>query len=221
MNLRSASGTMVLGIVGIVLVVLASWMLLISPVLGATSDAHDDIDAAQQRNQVMAAQVAVLQAQQQNLSRYESTAADLDELFPPTADQPGFFAEVIAAATASGIPADKVTALSPSAPQLLGPDGQPLSADALAAKGDDAPHADVAAQTVSVSADATYGQIQQLLSHLEKMDRAFVVTALSVEESNDDGGAATLTVSITGSTFVASPLADPGAERPSSTSAAG
>lgn len=226
MNLRSASGTLVLGILAVAVVVVASWLLLLSPVLGQTSDTNEAIDAAQQRNLLMTSQVAALEVQQQNLSRYEGTAAELADLFPPTADQPGFFAAVVRAAADAGVPADQVTALSPSAPQLLGPDGQPLKPDAVAAEGTDSPEAtDVAEQTVAVTAEATYSQAQQLLANLERMDRAFVVTALSVEDGESDGDGevfapATLTVSITGSTYVASPLTE-AEESPSSTSAAG
>jgi hypothetical protein len=225
-NLRSASGTLVLGILAIAVLVVASWLLLISPVLGKTSDANDAIEAAQDRNLLMTSQVTALETQQQNLSRYEDTADELAELFPPTADQPGFFAAVVEAADRAGIPADQVTALSPSAPQLLGPDGQPLSPDEVAAQGTDSPEVtDVAEQTVQVTAEASYSQAQQLLANLERMDRAFVVTALSVDDGNSDGDGegfapATLTVSITGSTYVASPLTEV-EESPSSTSAAG
>lgn len=224
MNLRTASGTLLLGIVAIAIVLAASWLLLISPVLGQTSEAKESIERSQERNLRMTTEVTVLRAQQQNLSVYEDTAEALAELFPPTADQPGFFAAVVRAAGAAGIPADNVTTLSPSAPQLLGPDGQPLSPDATAAKGSESAEvSDVAAQTVAVTVDATFAQAQQLLANLERMERAFEVTTLSVAEGEGDSetfAPATLTVSITGSTYVASPLAEVGAEK-SSTSAAG
>jgi Tfp pilus assembly protein PilO len=223
-NLRSASGTMLIGIVAIALVAVASWMLLISPVLGDTSSTNDSISAAQDRNRFMTTQVAALKVQEQNLSSYEAVAADLETLFPPTADQPGFFAAVTKAAEAAGIPADKVTTLSPSAPQLLDPTGQPIPSDVAATQGDDAPTpTDVAAQIVSVAAEGSYGQVQQLLANLEDMQRAFMVTSLDVAAGSDAEGATagTLTVSITGSTYVASPLTLAGSERKSSTSAAG
>lgn len=224
MNLRSASGTMLLGILAVVLVLVASWMLLISPVLGDTSTAKDATSATQDRNRTMTAEVATLEAQQRNLSVYEDTAAELETLFPPTADQPGFFAAVIRAAGAAGIPADMVTALSPTAPQLLDMSGQPIPTDA--ATSTDAPVAsDVAAQTVEIKAEGSYGQIQQLLANLERMERTFEVTTLDVSSVTDDaeGSSAngTLTVSITGSTYVASPLTLADAEDESSTSAAG
>ncbi len=226
MNLRSASGTMVLGIVAIVVVLAASWLLLVSPVLGETSDTNDAIDAAEGRNQLMTTQVTALEAQQRNLARYEATADGLTALFPPTADQPGFFAAVTRAAGAAGIPAGDVTTLSPTAPQLLGPDGQPItpaeSTAGDAAEADAADTAEVAQQTVSVTAEGTYGQVQQLLANLERMERAFVVTSLGLDSGGEDGAATgTLTISITGSTYVASPLTMAGPERRSSTSAAG
>src|SRR4051794_27143982 len=179
---------MLLGIVAIALIVVASWMLLISPVLGDTSSTKDSISTAQDRNQVMTKQVVALKAQQRNLSTYQAVARQLETLFPPTADQPGFFAAVTEAAGAAGIPADNVTTLSPSAPQLLDPTGQPIPSDAAAA-GDDAPVAtDVAEQTVSVTAEGSYDQIQQLLANLEGMERAFTVTSLDVATGSETEG---------------------------------
>lgn len=223
MNLRSVTGTRLIGIAAIAVVALASWLLLISPVLDKTSAAKDATSMAEDRNRLMTTQVAALKRQREDLPVYERTAAGLARLFPPTADQPGFFAAVVAAAGRAGIASDNVTTLSPSAPQLLGPDGQPLSADALAAQGDDAPRTDVAQQSVAVSAEGSYDQIQRLLAALEQMDRAFVVSSLSVERGGDGEGdtPATLTVSITGSTYVAAPLEKAALEDESSTSAAG
>ena len=223
MNLRSVTGTRLIGIAAIAVVALASWLLLISPVLDKTSAAKDATSMAEDRNRLMSTQVAALKRQREDLPVYERTAAGLARLFPPTADQPGFFAAVVAAAGRAGIASDNVTTLSPSAPQLLGPDGQPLSADALAAQGDDEPRTDVAQQSVAVSAEGSYDQIQRLLAALEQMDRAFVVSSLSVERGGDGEGdtPATLTVSITGSTYVAAPLEKAALEDESSTSAAG
>ena len=223
MNLRSVTGTRLIGIAAIAVVALASWLLLISPVLDKTSAAKDATSMAEDRNRLMTTQVAALKRQREDLPVYERTAAGLARLFPPTADQPGFFAAVVAAAGRAGIASDNVTTLSPSAPQLLGPDGQPLSADALAAQGDDAPRTDVAQQSVAVSAEGSYDQIQRLLAALDQMDRAFVVSSLSVERGGDGEGdtPATLTVSITGSTYVAAPLEKAALEDESSTSAAG
>jgi Tfp pilus assembly protein PilO len=228
-NLRSASTTLFLGVGGILLILVASWMLLLSPTLADTSDAHDAVSAAQDRNQVMATQVAGIKRQQEQLPLYQGVASDLEKLFPPTADQPGFFAAVTAAAKSAGIAADKVTTLSPTAPQLLDASGQPIDATGADSTGGSAdteapaPTADMGEQTVSVTAEGTYAQIQKLLANLEKMDRAFLVSSLTTTggaEDAQEGAAGTLTVSITGSTYVASPLKYDESADPSSTSAA-
>ena len=216
MNLRTTSGTLLVGIGAILVLLLTSWFLLISPVLGKTSETHDATEQASNRNLFMTSQVTSLKHQQQELPTYARTAKELAGLFPPTADQPGFFAAVTEAAQDAGIPADKVTALSPTAPQLLDAAGQPIPTDGSSATGDEAdPDAPVVAeigeQTVEVTAEGSYAQIQQLLSELEKMDRAFLVSALSIESGDAGSGetaspAGTLTIAITGSTYVASPL---------------
>jgi len=227
-NLRSVSTTLLLGIGAILVILVASWLLLISPMLGDTADAHDAVAAAQDRNQVMTAQVTAIKHQQQELPVYQDVADDLEKLFPPTADQPGFFAAVVTAASKAGIAADEVTTLSPTAPQLLDATGQPIEpADAgkSDASGDPAPAADTGEQTVSVTAEGSYAQIQDLLANLEKMKRTFLVSSLTLAGGADDGqgapAAGTMTVSITGSTFVASPLKYDDPDDANSTSAAG
>ncbi|TYL46415.1 hypothetical protein FXB39_13555 [Nocardioides sp. BGMRC 2183] len=213
MKLRSITGTLALGFGALVVLLLASWLLLISPVLGATSDAHDEVSAAQDRNRLMTSQVNGLQDQQDRLPRYQRVADELAALFPPTADQPGFFAAVNSAAQDAGIGSDQLTVLSPSAPVLLGPDGQPLAADAAAAQGGtgatgegattgEGGVGEIAEQTVSVTAEGTFTQIQRLLANLEELDRSFVVSALGVADGSTGGQ----TVTLTGRTFVAAPL---------------
>ncbi|WP_141015609.1 hypothetical protein [Nocardioides sambongensis] len=208
MNLRSINGTLVLGFGALIVLLLAGWLLLISPVLGDTSEAHDEVSAAQDRNRLMTSQVNGLKQQQDQLPRYQAIADEMAALFPPTADQPGFFAAVNAAAQDAGIGSDQLTVLSPSAPVLLGPDGQPLAADAVTAEGEtgetgETAAGEIAEQTVSVTAEGTFDQIQSLLANLEQLDRSFVVSTLGV----DDGATGGQTVTLTGRTFVAAPLA--------------
>ncbi|TIC88428.1 type II secretion system protein M [Nocardioides sp. GY 10113] len=213
MSLRTVTGTLVLGIAGILVLLAVSWMLLISPVLANTSTTRDSIESSRTRNQAMAAQLSALQQQERQLPRYQAAADELAALFPPTAAQKEFFAAIVEAARQAGIGADDVTAVSPGAPVPLGPNGEPLADAAKVA--DTAAAPEIAEQTVTVTAAGTDDQVRQLLANLERMDRTFVVTSLTVDGSSDEPGASTTsTVSVTGSAFVGASLTyEPGANR--------
>jgi len=223
MNLRSASATVVLGILGIAVVAIAAWMLLIGPIMGDVSDTEDATQAAVDQNQMMTVQVHGLERQRDELPATKKVAGQLEEIFPATADQPGFFAAVNRAARSAGIPADKVTTLSPTAPVLLDASGVPAAEGTTATTPSDgsAVTAELAQQTVSVTVEGSYEQVRKLLGHLEEMPRAFLVSSLSITggsagETTGEaaggaagGGSSNLTVSITGSTFVAPPVTYP------------
>jgi Tfp pilus assembly protein PilO len=230
-NLRSASGTVLIGTVALLLIAVLGWLLLISPTTGKISETHDANDAAVDSNQVLTGQVAALKRQAEELPRIRQVAGTLKQIFPATADQPGFFAAINKAASGAGIPLDKVTTLSPTAPAVLDATGAPATSAAASAApaadtaeqadtagaADTPPAVDLAVQTVAVTVEGSYEEIRRLLANLEAMPRAFVISSLSVTGGSDSSSsgegatpsASTLTVSITGSTFVAPPIAYP------------
>ncbi|MEQ6901015.1 hypothetical protein [Nocardioides sp. YIM 152588] len=213
MNLRTVPGTLAVGLGALLLFLAASWFLAIGPVLGQTSDTRESIDLARDRNDVLRAQVATLKAQQDELPRYRAVADQMAALFPPTAEQPRYFAAVHEAARKAGIPADQVTALNPSAPELLAADGRVLAVDATATDAE-APTAEVGEQEVSVSVQGRYDQVQRFLANLETMERAFLVTSVGLE-GGDETGAGEVTVTLLGNTYVATRLRyDPPATAP-------
>ena len=92
------------------------------------ADARAEIQSTRDQNQVLATQLHALEAQRAELGPTRKVARQLAGKFPPTADQPGLFEEVTAAAVDAGIGADGVTTLAPSAPQVGGADPPPASA---------------------------------------------------------------------------------------------
>jgi len=127
--------------------------------------------------------------------------ADTVAVFPPTADQPELFRSVTAAAATAGIPAERITTLTPKAP-LLG-SGRPVGGAKLPGK---ASAADVAAQSVSMTIEGSYQQMPQLIANLERMPRAYLITSLSLSAGTTPG---TFSTAITGDMFVMPPAKDP------------
>lgn len=211
--IASARATRLVGGLALGLIAALTWFLLIGPVVGDIGAVGTQRDDAVDRNDTMGLTLDQLQARADDLGATHRAADELSTIFPPTADQPGFFSEVTAAARRAGIPASAITVLSPSAPAIL-VDGQLAPAEAAPAPPDapDAPGpatvGTVAVQSVSMDVQAPRDRLQDLLARLEEMDRAFLVTSAIV---SDDGDAVML--SLTGSTFVTPPATEPDLER--------
>lgn len=214
----SSSRTVLVGAVALVAIAALGWFLLISPAMGNVSSTKQEIESAQQRSASLSAQVTTLERQQRELPQVRKLAAKLEQIIPTTADQPGFFAAVNAAAHQAGIAPGHVTTVSPTAPELVDASGQPADADPTT----ETATADVAQQTVAVSVEADEAQLERLLQNLERMPRAFVVQSLEIKRDESDGdNSSTLTVSISGTTYVAPPMTQPGPAKDGSSNSAG
>lgn len=204
MDLSSPAATKVIGAISLLVVAAAGWTLVVGPETSALSDRREAIETTRDQNTQLAAQVAVLEKQREELGATRRAAAALAEKFPPTADQPGVFEEVTAAAVEAGIGADGVTALVPT-PPMIGATSDPA---APAAATTATPTGGLLArQTVTVSVTGTYDQTQRLLENLENMRRAYLVSTVSVAGDPETG---TYTTTVGGDMFVMPPVADPG-----------
>lgn len=205
MNLRSVTATAVMGGLLLALLVTGGWLVLLGPATGDIGATRDAVASTEDRNQVLTAELAALQAQAADLSGTRSVARRLDHLFPPTADQPGLFEALVRAARAAGYGPDDLTSLSPTAPVPL-IDGEPMGVASETGQVLDPATADLAVQTVTLSAEGDYDQARGLLGALETLDRAFLVQAVELSAGQV---ADQLTLTVTGSTFVAPPVPAP------------
>ena len=144
---------------------------------------------------LLTSQLATLRQQQEELGATRRTARRLAVEFPSTADQPGLFEAVTAAAESAGIGADGVTALAPTPPTVGTVENAAQAGPQLAR------------QTVTVSVTGSYDETQLLLENLEQMPRAYLVTAVALAGDPATGLFAT---TVTGDMFVMPPVPDPG-----------
>lgn len=215
MRITTPRATLVAGLLVLLVVAAASWFLLLRPSVTELDETRTELVDTTDANRLLTVRLHGLEQQRDELRTTEATAADLQVVFPPTADQPGFFRRVDRAAAAAGITPDQVTTLSPTAPVPLSAlDAAALDAAAPGAPvagevsdGATGPRADLAVQLVEISVEATPEQTQALLAGLERMDRALLVRSLTLTASSEEEG--TTTTQITGSTFVAPPLVAP------------
>lgn len=211
MNLRSASATLLLGGLALLLLAAGGWALLLGPLTEEVGETREATSAAVDRNQVLGAQLLRLETRAEDLGSTRRTSDELDRLFPATADQPGFFREFGQAAARAGYAPRDVTTLSPSAPVPVAPAGAPDAA-VTPEPGTEtaaAPVAEYAEQTVSVTLTGGYDQATRLLAELAGLDRALLVRSISL---SGEAGSPTLTMTLSGTTFVAPPVPEPDAK---------
>lgn len=227
MNLRSASATALLGSLLLLVTAALGWVLLLGPATARVGEQREAAVAAADRSALLATQLARLEARAQDLGDTEKAARRLADLFPPTADQPGFFEQVGAAAREAGYAPGDITSLSPTAPTPLAPPAPatpPAEDPASTPEGEPAPAEpaagvpDLATQTVTMTLTGSYDQARRLLRGLEQLDRAFLLRSVSLA---GEAGSSSLTLSISGTTFVAPPVPAPSTNDPGGTSQAG
>jgi Tfp pilus assembly protein PilO len=208
MDLGTPGATKVVGVLGLVAVAALGWTFAVGPETGRLADARAEVTTVQDQNAVLQTQLAGLVKQQEQLGATRQAARELAKRFPPTADQPGLFQIVTAAAVDAGIGAQGVTTLTPTPPVVGNPDGTPAAAAGTATTSATSAGAPLLArQTVTVSVTGTYEETRQLLVNLEHMDRAYLVTSVTLA---GDATAGTFTTTITGDMFVMPPVKDPG-----------
>jgi Tfp pilus assembly protein PilO len=201
MNLRTAAATKVLGGLSLLVILALGWLLLLGPSTTALSDVRLEIADTRDQNDVLRLQLASLRKQQQQLDETRAAADALAAMFPPTADQPGLFREITAAAQDAGIREKDVTSLTPTPPVV----GEVDPATGVQLQ-DGATGADLAQQTVSIAVEGSYDQTQRLLENLEQMSRAYLVTSVALSGGSTSG---TFTTTVTGDMFVMQPVQDP------------
>lgn len=203
MDLGTPAATRLIGALALLVVAGLGWSLVVGPETATLAETRAEIETTSDQNVVLSAQLASLEKQVEQLGATRRTARDLAALFPPTADQPGLFEEVTAAAVDAGIGPKGVTSLAPSPPVIGG--ATPGAAPTDPATPPSGPQ--LASQTVSVSVSGTYDQTQRLLANLEQMPRAYLVGSVTLA---GDAATGAYTTTILGDMFVMPPVIDPG-----------
>jgi hypothetical protein len=201
MNVSKPGVTKLVGGMALLVVVALGWVFVLSPRTSALAEVRQQIEDVRAQNDGLRQQINVLRAQEAALGDVRTTAQALAAKFPPTADQPRMFREITLAAAAAGIPAAKVTTLTPQAP-ITGRPGQVTGAQLPGASST----ADLARQTVGMSVEGTLDQLQRLMRNLENMSRAYLVTSLTLGQGSEAG---LYNATITGEMFVMPAAPDP------------
>jgi hypothetical protein len=221
----------VFGSLGLVLLVALTWVLVLSSRMAVAGDLNLQRESLEQSNVSTAQRIAELEQKKEGIGATKAEAEVLTNRFPATAAQSELFALVRQAADAAGLKEGSVTDLSAGVPVLGGSmDGSVTLADPAAAAGDPAAASDPAAETVPAGAPVTTPappvsqlgtmsldmtvtanptQITAFLEALENMDRAYLVTSVTLGGDSEKSSA-----SITGNMYLLPSLVDPTAPVP-------
>jgi Tfp pilus assembly protein PilO len=158
----------------IVLLLAASWFLLISPQRTQAAELSAQADGVVAENQSLQTQIATLQAQQKQLPKWQAQLADLQTQLPPSPALPGLIRELSDLAKAAGV---ELTALTPTTPVTIG--GVAVASTTPGAPVGLQPGT-LAGMDVQLTVSGGYFEIQQFVNNLERMKRVMLVTGLNV-----------------------------------------
>lgn len=155
----------------IVVLLMASWFLLISPKRSEAADLTAKTDEQISTNAELTTQIAVLKQQSKSLPKQEAKLAELQSRIPVDAQLPTLLVELNDVARKSGV---AIVSLNPATPVTLGTAAAPgtaLAPDQLAGI------------NVTLQVEGGYFEVQQFVNALEGMQRAFLVAGLNIVES--------------------------------------
>ena len=172
-----------LGIVILTLMVAAVYLLVLSPRLSQAAAIRDETVQAKMANTGARDRLAVLKESSAAIDAKVPLANRLIGLFPPDADQEQMFRQIKDAAVAAGITDFDLAAVTPSVPVfgVVNSSGGTVPA-ASAAAGTPVtvgttPNA-IASQSLHITGNASPGEFLALVSNLQNLDRAFLITSV-------------------------------------------
>ena len=218
MRFNKVKETYLIGGSAIVVLVLLSWFFLVSPRMAQAGVIDEQRVSVETLNAKSVSQIAALTKLKDGLVQERQVAAALAVKFPPTADQPVLFPQIVAAARKAGIPEANITSLGPAAPILGAPSGgaklpaaaavpapgeagKPASATGTAANA----ATDMATMAVSFTAAGSFKQMVATLKNLEDLPRSFLITQVNL--STADKGK--FTIAVQGNMYIHRAVPDP------------
>lgn len=212
----------IFGSLALVVILLLSWFLLLSPRMATANDLNLQREATAVQNVGTAARIAELEQMKANIGDTKADAEALAARFPATAAQSDLFILIREAAAKAGIPESNITDLTPGVPTLGSSDGSvtlaappapaadpnaaPVAGAAAAAP---APTSQLGTMTLDVTVNGTSAQIIAFLKALENMDRSYLINSVNVGDSGAVGGAVNASATINGKMFTLPALVDP------------
>src|SRR5664280_2848666 len=164
----------------VLLILAAGWFLLVSPKRSATTALNATAAKQEQDNATVRTQIAALKAQALDLPKKQARLTEISARMPDNPALPSLIRALSDAADKANV---DLMSLSPSAPVAL-------TAAVPATVGLATPPVAVQQIPLALTVQGKFFQMEQFLSNLESLPRAFVVTTLGVAPAAPAAGAA-------------------------------
>jgi Tfp pilus assembly protein PilO len=193
--------------VAAVVVLLAGWFGLVSPQRGDAAQHRADAQAQVDANAQLQTQIDVLKQEQKGLPAQQSKLAALRTQIPDNPALPNLIRALSDEAQKSGV---VLTTLTPSTPVTLADTSGAVATTTGTSVTPDA----LAYIPLQVQLTGDYFEIEQFMGALERMQRSFLVSALTIAQDDSTTSTTTtsttssdptLTASITGRVFMVPP----------------
>jgi Tfp pilus assembly protein PilO len=144
------------------------WLFVVSPQRAKAVELNSQADQIVAANVTLNAQIIQLKRDFANLPATQAKLDQYAKRIPATAELSAFLRQLSEAANASHV---TVTAISPTTPSVLTGKGQSVMASA-----------------VSISVTGHYAAAEAFLTRIELLQRAFLVTGLSIAKGGSNAG---------------------------------
>jgi Tfp pilus assembly protein PilO len=155
-----------------IVILAASWFMLISPRRATAADVHDQAVSADSQAILLDAKIAQLKTQFAGLAKQQASLKTIKAQLPPGADIPAFVRVLQSISAQSGAALSSIT---PGAPIVLSATGGSASTSTTA------PAGSVVSIPMSISVTGQYFEASLFLKYLEtKVQRSYLATGLNL-----------------------------------------
>ncbi len=207
------------GLLLVLMVGFAGWMVVVSPVFGAVSQTRSEVDQTERKTEAVMAQTRQLAQQADDLEQQIAVLERIRAKIPKDVDVPRLMRTIQSQARAENI---ELTSLQPGQITLFKVTPTPSATPSSSESGDSekpkvaapaptpsnlgqglAPkNTGVAYVPLTLSGRGSYQSVQNLIARLEQQQRAFLVTVLDITRETDGDSGADLAFTMQARVFV-------------------
>jgi Tfp pilus assembly protein PilO len=168
---------MVGGILAVAVVLVAGWFLAVSPKRADAGALADQTVVTEGQISSLRTQLKVLEQQKNDLPAKQATLAQLEKRIPADGQMPALIRALDKSAKSAGV---DLAVISPGAPQALAPSAAPVAGSKPSVAVAAAPTSTVLVVPLNLTVNGTYFGIEQFISSLEGLQRAFLVQTFGI-----------------------------------------
>lgn len=200
------------GLLLVLMVGFAGWMVVVSPVFGAVSQTRSEVEQTERKSEAVMAQTRQLAQQAEDLEQQIAVLERIRAKIPKDVDVPRLMRTIQSQARAENVELNSLQpgqitlfkvaptpSATPSASESQGTEepkaAAPQPTPSNLGQGVAPKNTGVAYVPLTLSGQGSYQSVQNLIARLEQQQRAFLVTVLDItRESDSEAGGLTFTM---------------------------